>query len=109
MSSEARKAVFDNLTLAAGRRAELEYSKNSASHRKVDSIEASVWSMRLSTQMHVMDWAEAQCEDPEIVATMDWRCLDKKIPAMDRAAGKAQVQAGGQEKYSRGKKCTAEC
>ena len=28
--------------------------------------------------MHVMDWAEAQCEDPEIKAAMDWCCLDKK-------------------------------
>ena len=34
--------------------------------------------MRLSTQMHIMDWAEAQHEDPEIKATMDWCCLDKK-------------------------------
>ena len=31
-----------------------------------------------STQMDVMDWAEAQCEDPEIKATMDWCHLDKK-------------------------------
>ena len=28
--------------------------------------------------MHVTDWAEAQCEDPDIEATMDWCCLDKK-------------------------------
>ena len=34
--------------------------------------------MRLSTQMHVMDWAEAQCEDPEIKATMDWCHLNKR-------------------------------
>ena len=40
MSSKAMKAVFDNLTLGAGRRAELEYSADSASHRKADSIEA---------------------------------------------------------------------
>ena len=35
-------------------------------------------SARLSTQMHVTDWAEAQCEDPEIEATMDWCHLEKK-------------------------------
>ena len=35
-------------------------------------------SVRLSTQMHVKDWAEAQCEDPEIKAAMDWCHLDKK-------------------------------
>ena len=35
-------------------------------------------SVRISTQMHVTDWAEAQHEDPEIVAAMDWCCLNKK-------------------------------
>ena len=35
-------------------------------------------SARLSTQMHVTDLAEAQCEDPEIEATMDWCHLNKK-------------------------------
>ena len=34
--------------------------------------------MKLSIQLHVMDWAEAQHEDPEIKATMDWCHLDKK-------------------------------
>ena len=77
MSSEAMKAVFNNLTLGAGRRAELEYS-DSAAHCEADSIEVSVQSMRLGMQMHVMHWAEAQCEDPEIEATMDWCHLDKK-------------------------------
>ena len=28
--------------------------------------------------MHVMDWAEAQHEDPEIKAAMDWCRLDRK-------------------------------
>ena len=78
MSSEAMKAIFNNLTSGAGRRAELEYSVDSATHHKADSIEVSVKLMRLSMQMHVMDWAEAQCEDPEIEAAMDWGCLDKK-------------------------------
>ena len=78
MSSEAMKAVFDNLTSGAGRRAELEYSADSAAHCKVDSIEVSVKSMRLSTQMHVMDCAKAQHEDTKIEAAMDWHCLNKK-------------------------------
>ena len=38
MSSEAMKAIFDNLTSGASRRAELEYSVNSATHCKADSI-----------------------------------------------------------------------
>ena len=35
-------------------------------------------SARLTTQMHVMDWARAQREDPDIKATMDWCHLNKK-------------------------------
>ena len=72
------KAVFDNLTSGAGRRAELEYKADSAAHCEADSIEVSVWSMRLSTQMRVTDWAEAQCEDPEIEATMNWCYLNRR-------------------------------
>ena len=78
MSSEAMRAIFNKLTLGAGRKAELEYSVNSAAHHEADSIEVSVKSMRLSMQMHVMDWAEAQHEDPKIEATMNWCHLDKK-------------------------------
>ena len=36
------KAVFDNLTLGAGSRADLEYSADSAGHCKADSIEVNV-------------------------------------------------------------------
>ena len=76
MSSEAMRVVFDNLTSGAGRRAEQEYNTDSVTHCK--AIEVNVKSVRLSTQMHVTDWAEAQHEDPEIKATMDWCHLDKK-------------------------------
>ena len=72
------KAAFDNLTSGTSRRAELEYSANSAAHCEADSIEVSVKSMRLSTQMHVTYWAEAQHEYPEIKAAIDWCCLDKR-------------------------------
>ena len=78
MSSEAMKAVFNNLTSGTGQRAELEYSIDSAAHHEANSIKVSAKSVRLSTQMHVMDWAEAQHEDPEIEATMDWCCLDER-------------------------------
>ena len=78
MFSEATKAVFNNLTSGASRRADLEYSANTAAHYEADSTEVSVKPMRLSMQMHVMDWAEAQLEDPEIEAIMDWCCLNKK-------------------------------
>ena len=47
-------------------------------HYEAKSIEMSVWSARLSTQMHVMEWAEVQHENPEIKATIDWCHLDKR-------------------------------
>ena len=72
MSLAAMKTVFENLTSGAGRRAEQEYNTDSAAHREADSVKVNVRSARLSTQMIVMDWAEAKCEDPEIEATMDW-------------------------------------
>ena len=72
MSSKAMKALFDDLTSEAGRRVELEYKADSAAHCKADSIKVSVWSMRLSMQMHIMDWAEAHRKDPKIKATIDW-------------------------------------
>ena len=78
MSSVAMKIVLDNLTSGAGRRAEQEYDTNSAVHLKVDAIEVNMRSARVSTQMHVTDWAEAQQEDPEIETAMDWCHLDKK-------------------------------
>ena len=78
MSSESMKAIFNNLTSGAGRRAEQEYNTDSAAHRKAESIEVNMKLARLSTQMHVTDWAEAQHEDPEIEAAMDWCHLDKK-------------------------------
>ena len=54
MSLAAIKAVFDNLTSRAGRRAEQEYNTDSAAHREGDSVEVNVRSARLSTQMHVV-------------------------------------------------------
>ena len=78
MSSKAMKAVFDNLTSGVNRRAGQEYNTESATHREADSIKVSMKSVRLSTEMHVTDWAEAQHEDPEIEAGMDLCHLDKK-------------------------------
>ena len=78
MFSKAMKAVIDNLTSGAGMRAKLEDKADSAAHHKADCIKVSVWSMRLSTQMHVTDLAKAQCEDLEIEATMDWCHLDRR-------------------------------
>ena len=77
-SLAAMKAVFNNLTSGAGRRAELECNVGSPIHDEVDSIEVSVKSARLNSQMHVTNWAEAQQEDPEIRTAMDWCRLNRK-------------------------------
>ena len=69
---------FDNLTSGAGRRAELECNVDSPIHDEVDSIKVSVKSARLNSQMHVTNWAEAQWENPEIRAAMDWYQLNRK-------------------------------
>ena len=78
MSSAAMKAVFDNLTSGAGRRAEQDYDTGSVVNLEADAIKVNMRSARVSTQMHVTDWAEAQQEDPEIEAAMDWCHLNKK-------------------------------
>ena len=78
MSSAAMKAVFDNLISGAGRRAEQKYDTGSAVHLEADAIKVNMRSARVSTQIHVIDWAEAQQEDPEIEASMDWCHLNKK-------------------------------
>ena len=78
MSSAAMKAIFDNLTSGAWRRAELECNVDSPIHDEVDSIVVSVKSARLNSQIHVTNWAEAQQEDLEIGAAMDWCWLDSK-------------------------------
>ena len=51
MSSAAMKSVFNNLTSGAGRRAELECKVDSPIHDEADSIEVSVKSARLNSQM----------------------------------------------------------
>ena len=43
----------------------------------MDSIKIEAWAARLNTPMHIMDWAQAQPEDPELEATLEW-CLSNK-------------------------------
>ena len=48
ISSVAMKAVFNNLTSGAGRRAEQEYNTDSAAHGEADSVKVNVRSARLA-------------------------------------------------------------
>ena len=99
MSSEAMKAIFNNMTSGAGRRAEQEYNTDYATHHEADSIKVNVRLARLSTQMHVTDWTEAQQEDPEIKATMDWCCLNnKKSEPWTEQLAKLKSRLGSEKK-----------
>ena len=49
MSSAAMKAVFNNFTSGASRRAEQEYYTDTAAHQETDPTEVTVRSARLST------------------------------------------------------------
>ena len=44
----------------------------------MDSIEIEAWGARPCTPMHVMDWAQAQWEDPELEVTLEWCLNDRK-------------------------------
>ena len=104
MSPEAMKAIFDNLTSGASRRAKQEYNTNSATHCEANSIEVSVKAVRLSTQMHDTDWTEAQCDDPEIKAAMDWCHLDKKkLEPRTEQLAKLKSRLGSKENTPEGR------
>ena len=110
MSLAAMKAIFDNLTSGAGRRAELEYNVDSLIHNEVDSIEVSVKSARLNSQMHVTNWAEAQWEDPEIKAAVDWCWLNrKKSKPWAQQLLEVQVSSQSKQEHSHREKLVEKC
>ena len=108
MSSAAMKAVFDNLTSGTGRRAELEYNVDSPIHDEVDTIKVSVKSARLNSQMHVTNWAEAQWEDPEIEAAMDWCQLNRKKSELWTTI-EVQVSPQSKQEHSSREKLVEKC
>ena len=72
------KAIFDNLTMGAGRQAEWDWDWESAVTAKADSIEIEAWAAQRNTLMHITDWVQAKREDPELEAAMYWCLNDKK-------------------------------
>ena len=72
------KAVFDNITNGAGRWAEWEWNQESVVTTEVDPIEIEAQAASPNTPMHITDWAQAQREDPELEANIDWCLNDKK-------------------------------
>ena len=53
-------------------------NENPIPKKEVDSIEMKAWAARPSTPMHITDWAQAQQEDLELKATLEWCLNDKK-------------------------------
>ena len=78
MSKDEMKAVFNNLTMSAGRRAEREWDQESSTTKEADSIEIKVQAAGPSTPMHVTDWVQAQQEDLELEAALELCVNDKK-------------------------------
>ena len=78
MSKDKMKAVFDNLTMDAGRWAEWEWDLESMVTAKATLIEIEVQAAQPNTPMHIMDWAQALTEDPQLEANLDWYLNDKK-------------------------------
>ena len=74
MSKDAIKAVLDNLTMGAGRRAEREWDQEFSLVAEPDSKETEARAAQPNTPLHVTDWAQAQREDPELEVDTDW-CL----------------------------------
>ena len=78
MSKDEMKAIFDNLTMGAGRRTEREWDRESSVAMEADSIEIEAQAARCNTPRHVTDWTQAQREVPELSATLDWCLQDRK-------------------------------
>ena len=72
------KAVFDNLTMGAGRWAELDWDRESMVTTEADSIEIEAQAAWPNTPMHIKNWARAQREDPELEAALDSCLNDQK-------------------------------
>ena len=54
-------------------------------------------------QMHVTDWAEAQREDPEIEAAMDWCHLNRKNELWMQQLAQLKSRSGSRKNSSEGK------
>ena len=64
--------------MGAGRRAEQEWDQEFLTTKEVNLIEIKVRAARPTTSMHIMDWTQAQQEDPKLEATLEWCLNDKK-------------------------------
>ena len=72
LSPYAVQALFGGINMGASRHAEWEWDQSVVIDKEEDDVNQGVRAARLMTPMHVIDWAEAQKEDPKLGATVTW-------------------------------------
>ena len=69
-SSKAVQALLDGIMMGTNRCAEREWDQSIIIDWEEDDINLRMRAARLTTPMHIIDWAEAQKEDPELGAAI---------------------------------------
>ena len=72
LSSKAVQALFDGIIMGTNRCAEREWDQSIVIDQEEDDINLGVRAARLTTPLHISDWAKAQKEDPELGAAIAW-------------------------------------
>ena len=75
-SPDAVQALFNGITMGAKRHAKWEWDQSVIIDREEDDVNLGIRAARLTTPMHVIDWAEAQKNDPKLGATITWLKTD---------------------------------
>ena len=76
LSSEAVQALLNGIMMRTNRSAKREWDHSVIIDREEDDIHLGARVARLTTPMHIIDWAEAQEEDPELGAAIAWLKTD---------------------------------
>ena len=72
LSPDAVQALFDGIIMGASRHAKWEWDQSVTIGREEDDVNLGVKAARHATPMHIINWAEAQKEDPELGAAITW-------------------------------------
>ena len=76
LSSEAVEALFDGIMTETNRHTEREWNKSIVIDWEKDDINLGVTVERLTTPMHIINWAKAQKGDQEQGAAIAWLKMD---------------------------------
>ena len=72
LSPDAVQALFNGITMGASRHAKQEWDQSVIIDREEDNVNLEVRVARLMIPMHIIDWAEAQKEDPKLGVAITW-------------------------------------